>query len=45
MATEISMFVRVVVGIVAVGGVALIGIVIKDRIKQVKEENLKEVDK
>ena len=45
MAAEISIFVRVVIGIVAVGGVALVGIVIKDRIKQAKEEDLKEVEK
>ena len=44
-AAEISIFVRVVVGIVAVGGVALLGIVIKDRIKQAKGENFKEVEK
>ena len=45
MAAEISIFVRVVVGIAAVGGVVLLGIVIKDRIKQAKEENFKGVEK
>jgi len=44
-AAEISIFVRVVVGIAAVGGVVLLGIVIKDRIKQAKEENFKGVEK
>ena len=43
--TEIALFVRVIVGIVAVAGVALLGIVIKDRIAQVKKEDFKEVDK
>jgi len=44
-AAEISIFVRVVVGIAAVGGVVLLGIVIKDRIKQAKEENFNGVEK
>jgi len=43
--TEIALFVRVIVGIVAVAGVALLGIVIKDRIAQAKKEDFKEVDK
>ena len=42
---EIALFVRIIVGIVAVAGVALLGIVIKDRIAQVKKEDFKEVDK
>ncbi len=42
---EIPLFVRVIVGIVAVAGVALLGIVIKDRIAQAKKEDFKEVDK
>ena len=43
-AVEISIFIRIVVGIATVGVVALLGIVIRDRIKQAKEENFKEVD-
>jgi len=44
-ATDIPLFVRVLVGIVAVAGVALLGIVIKDRINQARTEDFKEVDK
>ena len=44
-ATEISIFIRILVGIVIVGGVALLGIAIRDRMKQAKEENFKEVEK
>ena len=42
---EIALFVRVIVGIVAVAGVALLGIVIKERIAQAKKEDFKEEDK
>jgi len=45
MAADISIFVRIVVGIVAVAGVALTGIAIKDRIAQAKKEDFKEVEK
>jgi len=44
-ASEISLWIRILIGIITVSGVALLGIVIKDRIKQSKEENLKNVDK
>ena len=45
-AAEIPIALRILVGIVAVGGVTLLGIVIRDRIIQSKkEDNLKEVDK
>ena len=44
-APQIPMFVRVIVGIVAVGGVSLLGIVIRDRIREAKKEDFKEVDK
>ncbi len=45
MAAEISLFVRIVVGIVAAAVVMLFGIVIRDRIAQAKKEDFKEVDK
>ncbi len=45
MADEISLFVRIVGGIVAVAVVMLFGIVIKDRIAQAKKDDFKEVDK
>ena len=45
MAAEISLFVRVVVGIVAAAVVMLFGIVIRDRIAQAKKDDFKEVDK
>jgi len=45
MAAEISLFVRIVVGVVAVAGVALLGIVIRDRIAQSKKDDFKEVEK
>ncbi len=36
---------RILVGIVAIGGVTLLLIVIRDRMKQAKTENFKKVDK
>ncbi|MFC1846921.1 hypothetical protein ACFLYS_02540 [Chloroflexota bacterium] len=44
-ATEVSIFIRILVGIIIVGGVALLGIAIRDRMKQDKEENFKGVEK
>jgi len=44
-AEEISLWIRVVVGVVAVAGVGLLTIVIRDRIRQAKDEDFKEVDK
>jgi hypothetical protein len=44
-AAEIPLIFRILVGIVAVGGVTLLGIVIRDRIIQAKKEDFKEVDK
>lgn len=35
---------RILVGIVAVGGITLLGIVIRDRILQARKEDFKEVD-
>jgi hypothetical protein len=42
---EIPVIFRILVGIVAVGVVALLGIVIRDRIVQAKKEDFKEVEK
>ena len=42
---EISLFVRIVVGVVAVAGVVLLGIVSKDRIAQARKEDFKGVEK
>jgi len=36
---------RILVGIVAVGGISLLAIVIRDRVIQAKKEDFKEVDK
>ena len=44
-AGEISLWIRVVVGIVTVAVIMLLGIVIRDRIRQAKEEDFREVDK
>ena len=43
-AAEISLWVRIVVGAVSVAGVVLLGIVIRDRMKQAKKDDFKEVD-
>ncbi len=45
MADEISLFIRIVVGIVAAAVVMLFGIVVRDRIAQAKKEDFREVDK
>lgn len=42
---EISLWIRVVVGIVAVAGVGLLGMVIRDRMRQAKSEDFKGVDR
>jgi hypothetical protein len=44
-AEEIALWIRVVVGVVAVAGVGLLAIVIRDRMRQAKSEDFKEVDK
>ena len=44
-AAEISIFIRIVVGVITVAVVALLGIVMKQRIAQAKEEDFKEVEK
>ena len=44
MATEIPSFIRIVVGIVTVAIVVLLGIVIRDRIAQIKKNDFKEVE-
>jgi hypothetical protein len=43
--SEIPLVFRILVGIVAIGGVSLLLIVIRDRIKQAKTEDFKGVDK
>ena len=43
--SEISVIFRILVGIVAIGGISLLLIVIKDRIRQAKSEDFKKVDK
>jgi len=45
MSAEVSIFIRILIGIVIVGGVILLGVVIRDRIIQAKKENFKEVEK
>jgi hypothetical protein len=45
LAAEISIFLRILVGIIIVCSIVLIGIAIKDRIKQDKKYNFKGVDK
>ena len=42
---EISLWIRVVVGVVAVAGVGLLAMVIRDRIRQSRKEDFKGVDK
>ena len=42
---EIPLIFRILIGIVAVGGITLLGIVIRDRIMQAKKEDFKEVEK
>jgi hypothetical protein len=42
---EIALWIRVVVGVVGVAGVTLLGIVIRDRMRQADEEDFKGVDK
>ena len=42
---QIPLIFRILVGIVAVGGVSLLLIVIRDRVKQAKTEDFKGVDK
>ena len=43
-AAEISLWIRIVVGVVSVAFVVLFGIVIRDRISQAKKDDFKEVD-
>jgi hypothetical protein len=42
---QIPLIFRILVGIVAIGGVSLLLVAIRDRIKQAKKENFKGVDK
>jgi len=45
LAADISLWIRIVMGVVAVAFVALLGMVIRDRIVQAKKEDFKEVDR
>jgi hypothetical protein len=45
LAAEISIFLRILIGVVIIGGLILLGIVIKDKLKQDKKDNFKGVDK
>lgn len=45
LAAEISIFLRILVGIIIIGGVILLGIVIKDKLKQDEKDDFKGVDK
>ena len=44
MASEISLWIRIVVGVVSVAFVVLLGIVVRDRIIESKKDDFKEVD-
>ncbi len=44
-ASDIPPLLRVAVGVIGAGGLLLIGIAIRDRLKKSKTENFKEVDK
>ena len=44
-AAEISIFIRVIVGVAAVAVVVLFGVVVRDRIRQARDEDFKGVDK
>jgi len=44
-ATDVLLWIRIVVGIVVVAFVLLFGMVIRDRINEAKKEDFKEVDK
>ncbi|HAS28391.1 MAG TPA: hypothetical protein DCR59_04415 [Dehalococcoidia bacterium] len=45
LAVEIPILLRILVGIVIVGSVILLGIVIKDKLKQDKKDDFKGVDR
>ncbi|MDD4924554.1 MAG: hypothetical protein PHF74_06985 [Dehalococcoidales bacterium] len=45
LAAEISLFLRILVAVIIVGGVILLGIVIKDKLKQDKKDDFKGVDR
>ncbi len=45
LAPEIPIFFRILVAVVIVGGVILLGIVIKDKLKQDKKDDFKGVDR
>lgn len=43
MASDISLLIKIAVGAVGVGGLILIGVAIKDRLKKAKTDEFKEV--
>ncbi|MDD4874263.1 MAG: hypothetical protein PHE15_04740 [Dehalococcoidales bacterium] len=45
LATEISIFLRILIGVIIVCSIALLGITIKDKIKQDKKDDFKGVDR
>ena len=45
LAADISLWIRIVVGVVTVAFVGLLGMVIRDRVVQAKKEDFKEVDR
>ena len=45
MAADIPLIIRIAVGAIGVGALALIGVAIKDRLKKAKTEDFKEVEK
>ncbi|MCJ7763866.1 MAG: hypothetical protein MUO90_01740 [Dehalococcoidales bacterium] len=45
MANEIPVLIRISVGAIGAGGLVLIGIAIKDRLKKSEKDDFKEVDK
>ena len=44
-ASEIPLLVRIAVGAIGAGGLVLIVVAIRDRLKKAKKENFREVDK
>ncbi len=45
MESEIPLIIRIATGAIGVGGLVLIGVAIKDRLKKAKTEDFKEVEK
>jgi hypothetical protein len=45
MSEEISLLIRISVGVIGVGVLVLIGVAVKDRLSKAKKETFKEVDR